>query len=654
MHKYSRHKPRGVFHRFKDRLRFLLERFLLRGLGYRLLLAAMIVVIVAIVTGELAFILAPEITEASEGIWWAFLRLTDPGYLGDDEGFFQRSISTIVTVLGYVLFLGLLIAILTQWMNQFIAKLESGVIPVAVSQHLLILGWTHRTPAIVKELLRTGKRAERFLKRRGAREIRIVILAEHVDSALLQELKVHLGDLWNDRQVMLRSGTPLNIEHLERVAFRNAAVLILPGADFSDQRPGVVDAENIKTLLSVSRHAGASGSRYPLAVTELFDVSRSSIAHKAYDGNTEIVAADELIARLMAQSMRQKGLWSVFSELLTPHVGNTLYVRSHIDLAGLRFDDLRACFPRAIAIGTVRSGDLKPVLNPDPDSTISEGDQLVFIARSFNDCVPQPTGSDGYVIRKKVPPRSAQEDRRQILILGWSRTVPFLLQELERHGGESFRIDVAGLKPVESREQILANYAPGLRGNSVQHMEANFLVPSVLASLKPERYDDILIMARESMGDEAGADAASVSAYLTLRSLLPTDGSGPDLTVELLGEENLFRFDDKVEDVILSPLLVSYVLSQVALKRELAAVVSEFCRPWGTQVILEPASDLVSTHEPVRFSDIENVAGERGLIALGLQRGSGAEARVDLNPDRDAEWKLAPDDRIVVLATFEK
>ena len=63
MNKYSRHKPKGVFHRFKERLRFLLERFLLRGLGYRLLLAAMIVVVVAIVAGELVFILAPEIEE---------------------------------------------------------------------------------------------------------------------------------------------------------------------------------------------------------------------------------------------------------------------------------------------------------------------------------------------------------------------------------------------------------------------------------------------------------------------------------------------------------------------------------------------------------------------------------------------------------------
>ena len=58
--------------------------------------------------------------------------------------------------------------------------------------------------------------------------------------------------------------------------------------------------------------------------------------------------------------------------------------------------------------------------------------------------------------------------------------------------------------------------------------------------------------------------------------------------------------------------------------------------------------------EPVRFSDIETAAGECGFIALGLQRGSGADARVDLNPNRDAEWKLAPDDRVVVMATFEK
>jgi hypothetical protein len=109
-----------------------------------------------------------------------------------------------------------------------------------------------------------------------------------------------------------------------------------------------------------------------------------------------------------------------------------------------------------------------------------------------------------------------------------------------------------------------------------------------------------------------------------------------------------------VDDVIVSPLLISYLLSRIALQRELAPIFSELSKPWGKQIILEFAGDLVPTHEPVLFRDIENAAGERGLIALGLQRGSGADARVHLNPDRNAEWKLDPDDRVVVLATFEK
>ncbi len=637
-----------------DWLRFHLERLLLRGLGFRLLIAAVIISVVAWVAGELAVILVPEFSDPGSAIWWAFLRLTDPGYLGDDQGFARRFISTVVTVLGYVLFLGLLIAILTQWLNRLITRLESGMSPVAISNHILLLGWTHRTPTIVKQLLRSGKRADRFLKRRGARTLRIVILAEHVNQGLLKELKERLGDLWNDRQVMLRSGIPLHIEHLERVAFRGAAALILPGADFTEQSPGVVDAETIKTLLSVSKHIKVSGSQYPLAVAGLFDSSRSAIARKAYSGESEIVATDEIVARLMAQSMHQKGLGNLFSELLTPHVGNALYVRSHVELIGSRFGELRIRFPHAIVLGIVRSGDLKPELNPDPRTRIGEKDFLVFIARNYDDCVPGPAALSVGITAPKMPPRPALEDERRVLILGWSRKVPSLLQELERYGGESLRIDVVGPKPVEDRKRLMANHGFGSTGKSVRHIETHFGHPAALEGLKPELYHNILIVARESMEDEAQADAASASTYLMLRSLLPAKDRGPDLTVELLEKENLFLFDDRVEDVIVSPLMISYILSQIALRRELAAVFSELSRPWGAQIILEPAADLVPTNETVRFSQIENAAGERGLIALGLQQGAGADARLDLNPDREAEWRLAPGDKILVLATFEK
>jgi hypothetical protein len=141
--------------RLRDRLRFGLELLVLRGLRYRLLLAAAIVLAVALVAGALVAAFDTGFSDVGEAVWWSFLRLTDPGYLGDDEGMARRAISTVVTVLGNVLFLGLLIAILTQWLSETIGKLESGVTPVAASDHVIVLGWTHRTPTIVSELLRT-------------------------------------------------------------------------------------------------------------------------------------------------------------------------------------------------------------------------------------------------------------------------------------------------------------------------------------------------------------------------------------------------------------------------------------------------------------------------------------------------------------------
>ena len=77
-------------------------------------MAASIVLMVALLGGLVMRVLDPGFDEAGESIWWAFPRLTDPGYLGDDEGLVGRSVSTVVTVLGYLLLLGLLIAIFTQ------------------------------------------------------------------------------------------------------------------------------------------------------------------------------------------------------------------------------------------------------------------------------------------------------------------------------------------------------------------------------------------------------------------------------------------------------------------------------------------------------------------------------------------------------------
>lgn len=225
-------------------------------------------------------------------------------------------------------------------------------------------------------------------------------------------------------------------------------------------------------------------------------------------------------------------------------------------------------------------------------------------------------------------------------------------RSLLSYGGSAFEVDVVSSTPLEERESALARHGAGGPSGHVRQIEAGFTVPSVLESLEPQRYDNIVLLASERLAEEEQADATTVFTYLTLRGLLPAEEPRPELFVELMEEENelLFRRDE--EDVIVSPVLVSYMFSQVALRRELAAIFEELFRPWGPKIVLEPALEYLAKNGPLRFEDLEYAAAARGEIALGLRRTQGPDAGLALNPDRDAEWTLAPGDEVVVLASY--
>ena len=632
--------------------RFWLERLVIRGLKYRLLLASLIVVGVALIAGTLVFMLAGDYSDPFDAVWWAFLRLTDPGYLGDDEGVAKRSISTVVTVLGYVLFLGLLVAILTQWLNQTIAKLELGVTPVVLSDHVVILGWTHQTRPIVESLLHTGARAKRFLARRGARDLHVVIMAEEVDDALRQRLIERFGQQNVGRRVLLRTGTPLRVDHLERVAYRDAAVIILPGAGFAESNPEHVDSATVKTLASVSRFAGEYGSP-PFAVAEIFDVRNVPLAKQAYKGDCEVIAADGMISRLIAQSVRYRGLWKVMSELFMLHEGNGIHVRRVEGQAGQKFSDLSQRFSRAIFLGLIRAREPRPLLNPDPDMILESDDMLVFLARRFEDCVPGPRSD---VQRQSVnaeQPLRPMEDTHRVLILGWSRKVPALLRELARFGTDSFEIDIVSGTPVAEREADLDRYLGATMTLSVKHFEAGYATPGVIEELEPERYDNVVALASEQLADKEQADAVSVAAALRLRGCLSDRDRESAVMVELLDYENLNLFHGGCEDVIVSPAVVSYVVSQVALQREMASVFWELTGPRGGQIVLQPAESFVGTDGKVRFDQVQQIAATRGDIALGFRRPSDLDDGLVLNPDRDTEWSIESGDEVVLLTSIK-
>ncbi len=621
-------------------LQFTIERLLLRGVHYRLLAAALIVVLVAMTGGVMVWILDPGFGDFGGAVWWAFLRLTDPGYLGDDVGTVSRTVSTVVTVLGYLLFLGLLIAILTQWMNQWILRVESGISDLRLKDHILILGWNHRTPSIVLELLKSTGRVRRFLDGRDASGLRIVVLAREVDAELRSTLREALDELWDDRKVILRAGNPLQIDSLERVAFQSAGAVILPGADFAIAQPGVSDAETIKSLASISYYKDDGRKQaggLPHAVAALYNSNRRVIAESAYEGPLSVVDVDRTVARLMSQSVLQPGVWSAYSELLSVNEGNGLYLRRMPEGQPASFGALRGGSGRALLVGFIDSDTRTVRMNPGDDREVHPGDELVFVARDFDDCRIQ-VGTPPAVDSDAGRMLSHAERKRRILVLGWSRKVPLLIEELLCYEASVECIDVVGISPLE--ERTAAPEHP-----KVRQLVLNFLDTDQMAGLAPAGYDNIILLARQRLGDEAVADAATLTAYLSVRRLLEPEGT--HTLVEVLEEENEALFDHTSNDVMLSPMVVSYVFSQVALRPELGLLFSGLIQSTGPRISLCEVAP--SDAAPVSFAALSSAARADGRLAIGVLAQTLNGGRVLLNPDAGLTWTPAENDRLIVL-----
>ncbi len=640
--------------RTRDQLKFRVERFLLKGAHYRLLFIAAVIGLISIVGGALALPTGP-FQSFPEAVWWAFLRLSDPGYLGDDEGAWLRTVSTLLTVAGYVIFLGSLVAIMTQWLNATIHRLESGLTPVTRDDHVVILGWTNRTVPIVQELLLSEVRVKRFLQRHGARRLHIVILCDEVTPALRQDLKEQLGDLWSENQVTLRSGSSLRTEHLERVDFLNAAVILVPGGESGKEGSGDVDTRTIKTLLSISGAAENEGEDAPpYVVAEIFDERKAVVAARSYRGPLELVPTNIAIARLMVQNLRHPGLSQVYNELLAQGDGNEIYLPEGDRFAGEPVEALGAAFPRGVVLGVVRTEDSRghPHLNPPAGFTVQKGDRIVVVARRFADTEPEAQSAPRAVPRGAPGTLRPRVGSRRVLVLGWSQKVPSLLSEIESYRDESIELDLLSTVSADKREAYLKRQGFDGTGVRVRQIEGDYTVHAELLKLNPLGYDNILLMGSDWLRTGSEADARTILGALLIHEIAEERERVPSILAELLDPENVSLLRRGRTEVMVTPILVSHVLSQVALRRELGVVFEELFTAGGAEIVFHPPSYFGLEGEG-GFAAIQEAATARGETALGVRLQEGKEeGRVILNPDRTARWNFTGAMNVVSLATY--
>lgn len=641
-----------ILARIRNLLQFQLELFILRGPLSRLTVIALAMVLIALGAGLLVYNAPTGQTydDAGSAIWWAFLRLTDSGYLGDDEGTLLRFVSTALTVLGVVLFVGALIATMTQWLNDTIATLEAGYTPIAKNNHVLILGWNNRTASMVEDLVQSEGRVSRFLSRHGGGSLHIVILTERVTPALAQEIRDKLGRGFNMRRVTLRSGTPLRVEHLRRVDYLHAAVILLPTQEFeSDSSP---DELTLKTLMSAA-HADddIEASALPLVVAEIFDADRLETARLAYPGPAEFIGTAQIISRLLAQNTRHPGLSRVYNELLGGE-GQQIFVRECPELIGHRLIDVAGCFEQAVLLGVAR-GEQLDALYADNEQRIVEQDRLAFIARDFERCKPTGTLDDNLEGRIHHPvPTDVERRRRRVLVLGWNQKLASLLAEFDTPSRERVEVDVFSLLEVAQRETILRRKGVTLEHARVRHLEGDLTSRYEMTRLDVSGYDSVVLVASDWLGSADAADARMLLGYLVLTQVLESVEDPPRVVVETMSTDDANLFDRANVERLVSPDLQASMLTQIALRRELHWIMDELFSADGAEIEFRHVGALGLTGAQGSFDTLRRARAAHGEVLLGqLAHGDRSRPHLVLNPDdKHAPIALAADDELVVLA----
>ncbi|MEH6355508.1 MAG: ion channel DMI1 [Marinobacter sp.] len=641
--------------RIVDRVKFVVERQLVKGAGFQLLVVAAFIALISIAGGLAVLAAGQKFDSVGAAVWWAFLRLTDPGYLGDDIGAWQRFVSTLLTVSGYVVFMGTLVAILTRWLIAKMEELERGLTPVTLKSHIVVLGWTRHTLPLLTELLSASGRMRRFLEKHDAGRLNLVVLSEHASAEQVHELRMEPGIGRRARQIILRSGSPIQPDALHRVACLDAAAVIVPSSQMETGSLLTPDVETVKALLSIAAQARQYNAPLPYVVAEIQDLRKLPVIERAYPGAVEVVAGDATISRLMAQNILHPGLSEIYNELLTAGDGNELYVRGGETMVGMTLAEVAAQRPLAIVLGLLkREGEQWKVwLMAPTDSVIDKEDRVIMMARFYAETDPNSKLPPLPAVQRGSPrivTAAPVQTPQRILVLGWNRRVPSLLAELSSYHYRPFQVDVISVVSAVERDQLTQRHLGKQVDLQVQHIEADYMVEAELRQLQPAAYDTVMLLSSDRLASGEEADARTMVGYLQLEDVLTDQPRRPQLIMELSDPDNSHLLYNHGSEMLISPMILSHVLAQVALRRELRVVLDELFTVGGAEIQFRAPVDY-TLPASVDFQLLERTLAKEGEIALGIYRSQpDAKGRhLMLNPPRRDYLDVKPGDRFVIL-----
>ncbi|MET9856325.1 NAD-binding lipoprotein [Streptomyces sp. NPDC006450] len=566
-------------------------------------------------------------------------------------------LASVSLALVALLFVSTLVSLITTGINRRIMSLRRGHSTVVENRHTVVLGWSDQVFPVIGELV-----AANANQRRSA----IALLAPQDKVWMEEEISARVGDSGRTR-IICRNGSTTDPAELRRVSPRTArAVLVLPPTGDTG------DAHVVKTLLALDAAVhgsaeadGRTAAEAAVVVAAVRDSRNHLTARLAAGPAGHVLCVDDIVARLLVSTARQPGLSLVYSELLD-FDGDEFYPVSPGDLVGRTFGEALLSFDTSSVVGLLHGGG-SVTLNPDPGAVIGPADRIIVISRDDDTAVradlPAPVEDDAIVT---AAPATARVER--LLLLGWNRRAPLVIEQLDQYVGPGTTLDVVALGVHAATDGARGVTAARSR-LEVSFHDGDITDPLTLAKLDVPSYDGVIVIGETEpeasdaplaslapvTDPQARADDRTLVTLLHLRAIGNAARRDIALTTEMSDDGNrLLAPAQDGADFIVSGRLISLLMTQISESPYLAAVFEELFDAEGHEFHLKPATDYVRAGQEVSFATAVEAARRRGECAVGYRlrarSTTGPDYGVRINPDKRRLVRFCEEDWLIVLA----
>ncbi|MFE0821634.1 NAD-binding lipoprotein [Streptomyces sp. NPDC058794] len=620
-----------------DRARYWFDSTLARGaaalVGWMALLCLAVVVPTSAVLVWTDPDAPPSLAKRLAEVW----RLTGETLrLGGATGTPLRAMMSVLLALVTLLYVSTLVGLITTALTERLTSLRRGRSTVLEQGHAVVLGWSEQVFTVVSELVAANV---------NQRSAAVVVLADRDKTVMEEALGTKVGSFGRTR-LICRSGPTTDPAVLPLTSPVTAGVVLVLPPDEPD-----ADAEVVKTLLALRTALAGAEPRPPVVAAVRDDQYRLAACLAAGPGGV-VLESDTVTARLIVQAARRPGISLVHQELLD-FAGDEFYLISEPALTGRPFGDALLSYSTSSVVGLMRCGT--PVLSPPPETPIAPDDLLVVITQDddtawLDECA-ESVEKAAMASRSSTP---APPER--ILLLGWNRRAPLIVDQLHRRARPGSAVDVVAERGEATMRQVSEADADSGSGLSLALYHGDITRPETLRRLDVHSYDSVIVLGRDPVPGRPSDDPdnRTLVTLLLLRQLEEATGRELPVVTELIDDRNRALAPiSPGADVIISGKLIGLLMSQISQNRHLAEVFEELFSAEGAGVRLRPATDYVLPGSETFFATVVAAARRRGECAIGYRSHDDSSTSprygVRINPPKRELRRWTAEDEVVVI-----